>query len=456
MALKLVNGQYVDTTALAPNQFSSPQPVNTGLVSGGQPYTMPAIDYSPYGTVTAPKAVPVVKPTIKSTAPAPAPVGAPIIPPIVGTTPTQPTAPLGSVASLSGFNPSGYSKKEQGYLDAENKRMETDMNATFDPKAVYKQNLSMFQAQIDAYNNIYNDQLNQSRIQNAPEFQSRVGSQTAMAARGGLLGSDPGKAMVDNQVNDNNKVQASQDAVFRAERDDKIARIFGKITDNVTQAKKDFESKKAKSTEDFIAGIKARPEERKKQTTTLAKALLAEGVDIEDLSSDELEEFATKIGVDSSSIKSEYKAQQSKVEADSYKELPAMAKEYEYAKQEGYKGTFTQYQNEDANRKQIAARVAKDPSISENEASAVSKLSSGLVPGQLIPNSGGVPFIDNNGFLTVDGFNAAIRAAQQDNLPRAKFLKEFGSYLAPSLLSSYGVTPKEIKDISGELPVTEE
>ncbi len=31
--------------------------------------------------------------------------------------------------------------------------------------------------------------------------------------------------------------------------------------------------------------------------------------------------------------------------------LPAMAQEYEYAKKNGYKGTFTDYQNEDANRK---------------------------------------------------------------------------------------------------------
>lgn len=36
-------------------------------------------------------------------------------------------------------------------------------------------------------------------------------------------------------------------------------------------------------------------------------------------------------------------------------ELPASAQEYEYAKAQGYKGTFSQYQNEDANRKARAS-----------------------------------------------------------------------------------------------------
>ena len=36
--------------------------------------------------------------------------------------------------------------------------------------------------------------------------------------------------------------------------------------------------------------------------------------------------------------------------------LPASAQEYEYAKSQGYKGTYIQYQNEDANRKAIIAR----------------------------------------------------------------------------------------------------
>lgn len=39
------------------------------------------------------------------------------------------------------------------------------------------------------------------------------------------------------------------------------------------------------------------------------------------------------------------------------KNLPTSAQEYEYAKNHGYKGTYTQYQNEDANRKAIIAKA---------------------------------------------------------------------------------------------------
>lgn len=47
--------------------------------------------------------------------------------------------------------------------------------------------------------------------------------------------------------------------------------------------------------------------------------------------------------------------------------LPASAQEYEYAKKQGYKGTYEQYQNEDANRK---AKAAGSSNASTNAAQA--------------------------------------------------------------------------------------
>jgi hypothetical protein len=57
---------------------------------------------------------------------------------------------------------------------------------TIDPNAIYAEKTKQYQGQLDALNGVYNDQINQARIRG----QGRLGSQTAMQARGGLLGSD--------------------------------------------------------------------------------------------------------------------------------------------------------------------------------------------------------------------------------------------------------------------------
>lgn len=48
-------------------------------------------------------------------------------------------------------------------------------------------------------------------------------------------------------------------------------------------------------------------------------------------------------------------------------DLPSSAQEYEYAKSEGYTGSFTQYQNEDANRKAVGAGGGYKPPTSYQE-----------------------------------------------------------------------------------------
>lgn len=59
-------------------------------------------------------------------------------------------------------------------------------NEKIDPQAAYDEKVKQRQAQIDATNAMYRDQLNQARIRG----QNRLGSGTAIQSRGGLLGSD--------------------------------------------------------------------------------------------------------------------------------------------------------------------------------------------------------------------------------------------------------------------------
>lgn len=448
--------------------YTTPQPTsvqksgltNVGPVNiYGQTQTTPTI-----GTSAQPVAP---TPTMSSTTPA-----APVIktqprPTTVVQQPTATTpAPIGSAQNLAartGFsftaNPADAAAQKE--IDAYYDAQRTLANETIDPNKIYTDNLTKFQAEIDSINNIYNDMLNQSRITNAPTYQRRLGSGASLAVNQGLTGSNVGESNIRTIEEANAQEQLAQEAIINEKRNMAIANIMGEVRKSSLSELEAKKLAKAQGADKLIEYLKGTPTRRAGKISSAITALLAQGFKISDLTKEELDTLVKETGATKDELTSAYKVAESdaaakakKEEQDAMKALPAAAQEYEYAKSQGYKGSFTQYQNEDANRK---ARAVSQPrlTLSEQQAGVVQRLAAGLVPGQLIPNSGGVPFIDNNGFLTVDGFKAAINAAQQTGLPRKEFLQEFGSYLAPTLLASYGVTPKEIKDISGALPEQE-
>lgn len=371
---------------------------------------------------------------------------------IGNTTSTATPGSANAIAQSVQYNP--YVNPDQATIDAA-RGLITDTTQETDPNKLYQQTLQDYQAQIDSINTLYADQINRARI----EGQGRIESRQFAQGRAGQIGSGTGEAGI-------NAVQDANEQVIRsieAEKANAIAEIYSKVRTGASDLlKANTEAKKAgaKALLEFYNVEK--PAIKKKNLSEAVKSLVSKGIDVKSMTPEDIKSFTDGIGVSKDEFTSafteyqkEVKAAEAKAEQDAMKALPAAAQEYEYAKKyDGYKGSFTQYQNEDANRKARSAGSGAKLTISEQQAGVVQRLAAGLVPGATIPNSGGVPFIDNNGFLTVDGFKAAINAAQQTGLPRKEFLQEFGSYLAPMLLQSYGVTPKEIKDISGELPVT--
>lgn len=90
--------------------------------------------------------------------------------------------------------------------------------------------------------------------------------------------------------------------------------------------------------------------------------------------------------------------------------------------------------------------------LQERQQSTIDKVGSLFAPGTTIPGSGGVPFLDSNGNATPEGWSTAMRAS---DLPRATFIKQFGNLIVDNgggVSSKYGLTPTEIKTITGALP----
>jgi len=370
MTMKLVNGKYVDDTALMAGQYSNQAPVNTGLVMGGQSYTMPSIDYGRNTMNMAP--APVVLPQNKTstTKPAVAKTNPTVIPQetVVTTPPIVPTprAPIGSVASL-------YTPEEQRMMDRLNAQNKSDAFGTIDPKSIYKKTLASYQSQIDAINNIYNDQLNQSRITNAPTYQARLDQNRLEQLQGGFGTSAMGAAQTNAVSTANNKEQAAAEAIINDRRAVAIANIYG-------QARKSSEEELSRKYEAQKAGASAvlkelneRPERRKAALSATVKKALALGYDLTTMSPKELDSLAKELKVNPDDIMAEYESQFSEAQAASEAaELKKKKAEADLAKtlaETGQIGKMTPYQAAQLGISQAHLKIAQDRAKQEQETS---------------------------------------------------------------------------------------
>lgn len=271
------------------------------------------INYTPY-TPTANKSivkkstVPTVSPVIPST-----PTIAPTVNPIVNSVPTAipttlSTPPVpGSVASLT--VDTGFTPAEQAEIDRINAENKTASTEVIDPNTIYQNTLKNYQAQIDALNTIYNDQLNQSRITNAPTYKARLDQNRIQQVQGGLVSSPLGTAQTTNIEQANADEQAQNEAIINERRASALASVYGLARQS---SEKELERKlqaKKEGTAAYLANLNEAPARRKANLTATIKKALDTGVDISTLSDSEKERLAKELGVSKDSLQAEYIAQ---------------------------------------------------------------------------------------------------------------------------------------------------
>lgn len=158
-----------------------------------------------------------------------------------------------------------------------------------DENKIYQDTLAKFQAEIDAQNKIYADELERAKVTGA----GRLGSETAMQGRRGLLGSDFGEAGYRGQ-------EASNEQVYKSIEAEKAAKIASILSDARSTAAEEIKAKR----EAFVKGLDARLEyynsadERK--TTNAGKAiqsLIAKGISPKEVDPAQLKQLAGYYGV---------------------------------------------------------------------------------------------------------------------------------------------------------------
>jgi len=252
-----------------------------------------------------------------------------------------PSTPLESADTINARN------EQSKYLNS--------LNAPNEDR-IYQDTLNRFQSEIDAQNAIFADEISRSKVQGL----GRLGTQTAINARRGLIGSDFGEAAVQGTENANNEVLKQID-------NEKAA----KIQSILTMARSDAAAQIKAKREEFVKGLDARlafysaADQRKTDNTSKAvKSLISQGLNVNDVPANDLSKFAKYYGISVDDIKAQYDsekqandAEKAKIAAETAKLQPASVQEYEYAKLNGYTGSYSQYQNDDANRKAVVVKA---------------------------------------------------------------------------------------------------
>lgn len=264
-------------------------------------------------------------------------------------------------------------------------------------RKVYRDTLRQYQAQIDATNKIYNDQLRGAQM----EGQGRLGSARAMSARSGTLGSDFGNAQNEEVLGYNRGIESS----IQNERNAKIAEIMGTARKGAADELAAKRLAKQQGAEKYLEYLGSRTERKQKGLSTLAQSLLSQGVDPSQLDKKSLNEIAKQYGVTVDDIKASY--------FDSKKEYDASQAEA------------------DLKTRKTEAEIAKlnDKSFTLSEGQSYYDTDGKLVASKgktYAPNSGGA-----SGLNPYQTFQAtqSLKKTTQTNTSAARELQRQGSIL---------------------------
>lgn len=170
--------------------------------------------------------------------------------------------------------------------------------------------LRRFQSQIDATNQVYDQLLAEAKL----EGQGRLGSQRAIAARGGILGSDFAGAQ-------KKKVQDYNTDVYRgigAERQAAIGAILGTVSSLAQQEIANKRAARQQGAENYLSYLANAGARKQNNINSVAAAMIAQGINPQELDGAQLADIASQVGATPADLITAYSANQATTENKKY------------------------------------------------------------------------------------------------------------------------------------------
>lgn len=163
-----------------------------------------------------------------------------------------------------------------------------------DQREIDRRQRKLFQAEIDATNRVYDDMLAQERLAG----QGRLGTGRAIAARGGLLGSDFGEAQRQNIVGANLQAEGA----IENERMAKIGVIMRTMRQAVADEITEKRQARQQGAENYINYLASARERKEKNRNLAARAILDAGMDITEMDETEIAAIGKDAGLSAQEI----------------------------------------------------------------------------------------------------------------------------------------------------------
>lgn len=372
-----------------------------------------------------------------------------------GASTTEPTA--GSVYGTSG-NPDLDSAEAQAEAYAKEAADAADPTDPATQAQIRAQTLASFQAQIDATNQMYANELAAAKVAG----QGRIGSATATEARGGLLGSDFGQSQTSTVVSGN---QSIYDGIT-AQQNAAIQAILTQSNNAATQAIKDATTAKQNGLDSYVKYLQDASTRNQTNATAAAQAALQAGVDPTTLTPDQLNTYLTNYGISQSDFTKAYTAAKPAYDAakaaaakaaqttlasgaevigadgkvvatnpkpDVAPTLPQSVQEFNYAVQNsGYKGSYTDFLKLQANLKTPADTAAATAAAKQAaEQQTIDGLNTSIQ--NLIKTTGGPNGTGRkDAYLSPTEYSAYERSWVAAGYSPADFEASFGNYKSPN------------------------
>lgn len=191
--------------------------------------------------------------------------------------------------------------------------------APIDENTIRNNVLNQFQQEINAGNEIYAEKLREAKTAGI----SRLGTNRAISARSGTLGSDFGAAAEDRVKTENTKIESG----IEAERLAKIAEISGKAR---TAASEEIAAKRKAQTEGLDSYLKflgAKTERKAAGLKAVANSLITQGITPKEVDPAKLQEIASSYGVTPDELSSAYSSEKKTYDEAQAKAALAAAKD---------------------------------------------------------------------------------------------------------------------------------
>lgn len=267
-------------------------------------------------------------------------------------------------------------KRIQDYADEQSKQNVNQEN-------IYQDTLRQFQGEVDATNQIIAERLRQAQLQG----QNRIGQQRAEDFNAGAVGSSFGNAAKDRVLTNNAAVESG----IMGEKLKMISDIESRARE---LGNKYYEQKKAAKEAgltDYLTAIKGAGAQKEAIASDIATSIYNSKLTTDEITPSKLDEIAKNAGVTVQSIKNAF-ATVKKANTTAEKGQPASIQEYEYAKSNGYTGSFADYQNEDANRKAVATGLG---GLSSQDANRLNNVINKYSADEIVKQAQQVPMIKN-------------------------------------------------------------